>query len=139
LDLFIDLLSKGYKGFAITRTNPRYLMDKGSLDDAKMVWLTDKESSSFTTIPPSLERIIYEIGDFLKNEKKGCLVLDGIEYLVSSNSFDPVLRFMRRIIDDVSESQSVLLVTIGPYTLKPQEMKILEREMEKISYNDKKS
>lgn len=139
LNLFIDLLSKGYKGFAITRTNPRYLMEKGGLDDAKMVWLTDRESSAISTIPPSLERIIYEIGDFLKTEKKGCLVLDGIEYLISSNSFDPVLRFIRRIIDDVSESKSVLMFTIGPYTLKPQEMKILEREMEKISYIDKKS
>lgn len=139
LNLFIDLLKKGYKGFALTRTNPKYLMDKGGLDDAKVVWLTDKESSTISTIPPSLERIIYEIGDFLRIEKKGCLVLDGIEYLVSSNSFDPVLRFIRRIIDDVSESQSVFLVTIGPYTLKPQELKILEREMEKISYIDKKS
>jgi hypothetical protein len=139
LNLFIDLLSKGYKGFAITRTNPRYLVDKGGLNDAKMVWLTDKESSAISTIPPSLERIMYEIGDFLRTEKKGCLVLDGIEYLISSNSFDPVLRFIRTIIDDVSESQSVLMFTIGPYTLKPQELKILEREMEKISYIDKKS
>jgi hypothetical protein len=139
LNLFIDLLSKGYKGYAITRTNPRYLEDKGGLNDAKMVWLTDKESSAISTIPPSLERIMYEIGDFLRTEKKGCLVLDGIEYLISSNSFDPVLRFIRRIIDDVSESQSVLMFTIGPYTLKPQELKILEREMEKISYIDKTS
>jgi rubrerythrin len=139
LNLFINLLSGGYKGFAITRTNPRYLKEKGDLNDAKMVWLTDKESTSESTISPSLERIIYEIEDFLKKEEKGCLVMDGIEYLVSSNGFDPVLRFLRKIIDDVSETQSVLLITIGPYTLKPQELKILEREMEKISYIEKKS
>jgi rubrerythrin len=139
LNLFINLLNNGYNGFAITRTNPRYLKEKGNLNDAKMVWLTDKESASESTISPSLERIIYEIEDFLKKEEKGCLVMDGIEYLVSSNGFDPVLRFIRKIIDDVSETKSVLLITIGPFTLKPQELKILEREMEKISYIEKKS
>ena len=136
MDLFFNMLNKGYKGFGITRTNPRYLKDKGDLKDTKLIWLTDKESTSISTIPPSLERIIYEFGDFVKREEKTVLILDGLEYLVSSNSFDPVLRFIRRIIDDVSESQSVFLVAIGPYTLKPQELKILEREMEKISYID---
>jgi rubrerythrin len=138
MNLFLNMLNKGYKGFGITRTNPRYLKEKGDLKDAKLIWLTDKESSSISTIPPILERIIYEFGDFVKRKEKTVVVLDGLEYLVSSNSFDPVVRFIRRIIDDVSESQSVFLVTIGPYTLKPQEMKILEREMEKISYIDKK-
>jgi rubrerythrin len=134
MNIFIDMLNKGYKGFAITRTNPKYLKDKGDLKDAKIIWLTDKESSSISTIPPILERIIYEIGDFVKNEEKTILLLDGIEFLVSSNGFDPVLRFIRTLIDDVSESQSVFLVAIGPDTLKNQEQNILEREMEKISY-----
>jgi hypothetical protein len=137
LNIFLDLISKGYKGFALTRTNPRYLKERGDLNDTKMLWLTDKETSSSDTIPPILERIIYEVEDFVKSQEKTVLILDGIEYLVSSNSFDPVLRFIRRMIDDISESKSVLLVTIGPYTLKPQELKILEREMEKISYINK--
>jgi rubrerythrin len=137
LSLFLELINKGYKGFALTRTNPRYLKERGDLKDTKMLWLTDKETSSSDTIPPILERIIYEFEDFVRSQEKTVLILDGIEYLVSSNSFDPVLRFIRRMIDDISESKSVLLVTIGPYTLKPQELKILEREMEKISYINK--
>jgi hypothetical protein len=137
LSLFLELINKGYKGFALTRTNPRYLKERGDLKDTKMLWLTDKESSSSDTIPPILERIIYEFENFVRSQEKTVLILDGIEYLVSSNSFDPVLRFIRRMIDDISESKSVLLVTIGPYTLKPQELKILEREMEKISYINK--
>jgi rubrerythrin len=137
LTLFLELINKGYKGFALTRTNPRYLKERGDLKDTKMLWLTDKESSSSDTIPPILERIIYEFEDFVRSQEKTVLILDGIEYLISSNSFDPVLRFIRRMIDDISESKSVLLVTIGPYTLKPQELKILEREMEKISYINK--
>jgi rubrerythrin len=132
LKLFKGMLSEGYKGFCITRTNPKQLKEMKKLKNTSIIWLTDKESSTETTLPPVLERIIYEIGDFLRKEEKGCLILDGIEYLVSNNSFDAVLRFIRRIIDEVSESKNILMVTLGPYTLKERELKILEREMEKV-------
>ncbi|UCE38214.1 MAG: DUF835 domain-containing protein [Thermoplasmata archaeon] len=135
LGLFKDTLNRGYIGFCITRTNPKHLKILRDLKDATIIWLTDKESTTGPTIPPILERIIYEIGDFLKKEEQACVILDGIEYLVSNNSFDAVLRFIRRIIDDVSDSKSILLVAVGPHTLKEQELKILEREMEKITFD----
>ena len=136
LKLFTETLKKGYIGFCITRTNPKHLPELKDLENVKTVWLTDKESTTGETIPPILERIIYEIGDFIRTEEQGCLILDGIEYLESNNSFDAVLRFLRRIIDDVSDSKSILMVTLGPHTLKQQELKILEREMEKIAFED---
>jgi rubrerythrin len=132
LKLFNEMLGKGYKGLFITRTNPKRLKDMKKLENTSIIWLTDKESVKETTIPPILERIIYELGDYLKIEEKGCLILDGIEYLVSNNSFDAVLRFIRRIVDEVSETKSVFMVTVGPSTLKERELKILEREMEII-------
>ena len=132
LGLFTQLLKKGYSGFCITRTNPKHLRERKDLGQTKVVWLTNKESATETTISPVLERIIYEISNFLRQEEKGCLILDGIEYLISNNGFDAVLRFIRNIVDDVSEGKSILLVTVGPYTLKDQELKILEREMRKI-------
>lgn len=132
LKLYKKMLSEGYRGFCLTRTNPKHLGEMKELENSSIVWLTDKESAIETTIPPVLERIIYEVGDFIRKEEKGCLILDGIEYLVSNNSFDAVLRFIRRIIDDISESKSILMVTLGPHTLKERELKILEREMEKV-------
>ncbi len=134
LKLFMETLNKGYKGYSITRTNPRHLKAIRELKNAKIVWLTDKESKTEATIPPVLERLMYEIGDFVRSEEKGCLILDGMEYLVSSNSFDAVLRFIRRLVDEVSESGSIFLVTVSPYTFKNIELKILEREMEKIVF-----
>jgi hypothetical protein len=136
LKLFTDTLNKGYKGFSITRTNPKHLKGIKGLTNTTIVWLTDKESKTEATIPPVLERLIYEIGDFLRSEEKGCLILDGIEYLVSSNSFDAVLRFIRRLVDEVSESGSIFLVAVSPYTFKNIELKILEREMEKLVFED---
>jgi hypothetical protein len=133
LKVFSDTLSKGYKGFCITRTNPRHLRGIKGFQDATVMWLTDKESTSGSTISPVLERIMYEIGDFIRHDEKRCLILDGIEYLISNNNFDAVLRFIRRLVDDVSESKTIFMITVSPFTLKNQELKILEREMETIS------
>jgi len=58
--------------------------------------------------------------------------VDGIEYLVSNNSFDAVLKFIRRLLDTISESQYVFIISLGPATLKDQELKMLEREMDVI-------
>lgn len=130
--LFKETLSRGYTGLCITRTNPKHIKGVSELEDVTIMWLTDKESETEATIPAVLERIMYEISDFLREEENGCLILDGIEYLVSNNGFDAVLRFIRRMVDEFSESKSVLLVAVSPFTLKERELKILEREMEKI-------
>jgi len=74
------------------------------------------------------------VEEFMRVGGKGAVMLDGVEYLVSNNSFDAVLRFLRRLIDHVSESQFVLLLSISPKTMKEQEVKILEREMEAVTF-----
>jgi len=132
LSLFTDTLGRGYTGLCITRTNPKHLKGVSGLEDITIMWLTDKESETEATIPAVLERIMYEISDFLRQEENGCLIVDGIEYLISNNGFDAVLRFIRRMVDEFSESKSILLVAVSPFTLKERELKILEREMEKI-------
>jgi hypothetical protein len=59
--------------------------------------------------------------------------LDGIQYLVSSTNFEAVLRFVRSLIDEISESKAILAVSLSPETMKPQEISILEREMEVLN------
>ncbi|MFQ6127848.1 MAG: chromosomal replication initiator protein DnaA [Thermoplasmata archaeon] len=125
-----ESMEEGNSAFLVTRTNPKRMRDKFDLSDARIVWLTDRDSASEETIPPTLERIIYVIENFVKNTDKGVVVLDGLEYLISNNNFEAVLRFLRRLIDEVSESSCFFLLSVSPKTLKEQELKILEREME---------
>ncbi len=117
-------------GLLVTRSNPKRIRERYALRSERILWLTDRESSNEETIPPTLERLIYTIEEFMKTGGKGAIMLDGIEYLVSNNSFEAVLRFLRRLVDHVSESQFILLISLSPKTLKEQEVKILEREME---------
>ena len=60
------------------------------------------------------------------------LLLDGLEYLISNNAFNPVLRFLRRLIDKISETESILLISVSPKAINEQELKLLEREMKPL-------
>ena len=124
----------GEAGLLITRSNPRRIREKFDLGTARILWLTDRESTTEDTIPPVLERIIYEIEEFMKKGTRGTVLIDGIEYLVSNNSFDAMLKFLRRLIDHISETRYILLLSLSPATLKEQEVKILEREMEVLTF-----
>lgn len=128
--LFAKVLDGGYSGLVITRTNPKRVREKFSLEVDRILWLTDRESGSEKTIQPALERILWEIENFMSKHSKGLFLLDGLEYLISNNSFEAVLKFVRRLVDTVSEGHHVFLLSLGPATVKEQELKMLEREME---------
>ena len=126
LKLFLETLNRGYKGFCLTRTNPRYLKVMME-NNTKIIWLTDKESATETTIPPILERIIYEIVGFLRQEERGCLILDGIEYLISNNDFKLVMRFLDDINEHVVVGHCVFILPITESTYSSKELTLLER------------
>ena len=130
--LFARFLGGRSRGLVITRTNPKRLRENYDLPAGRVLWLTDREGSVEETIAPALERLVYEIEDFMSKNPRGAVLLDGIEYLVSNNSFDAVLKFVRRLLDTVSESHYAFVISLGSATLKDQELKTLEREMEVI-------
>jgi len=132
--LLTDFLGGGGGGLVITRTNPKRVRQAHDLPTPRVLWLTDREGSAEETIAPTLERIVYEIEDFMGKQPRGAILLDGIEYLVSNNSFDAVLMFVRRLLDAISESRYAFIISLGPATLRDQELKVLEREMEVIRY-----
>ncbi|MCK5561158.1 MAG: DUF835 domain-containing protein [Thermoplasmata archaeon] len=131
-DILSKILSNNFKGLCICRSNPAKIKDMFELKNVSMYWLTDRESNKETTISPSLENMIYVAEEFIDRSDEAVLLLDGLEYLISNNSFNPVLRFIRRLIDKISETNSILLISVSPLAINEQELKLLEREMNPI-------
>jgi chromosomal replication initiator protein len=125
-------MDEGYAGMVITRMNPKRIRDEFKVPP-EILWLTDKESSQEQTVAPSLEMLIHVIQKFMGQEEKAMIVLDGIQYLVSTTNFEAVLRFIRSLIDEISESNAILAISMSPETMKQQEVSILEREMEVLN------
>lgn len=133
-EYFVDNLNMGMKGLALTRINPKRVKEQFDVGDASILWLTDKEGDANDRVMPVLEKIIYKIEDFLNSPGKSILLIDGLDYLISNNNFESVLRFLRRLIDEVSESEAIFITSVTPETIGEQGLKILEREMEIISF-----
>jgi chromosomal replication initiator protein len=127
--VFIRGIVEGYEPMMITRFNPKRMRSRYELENCRILWLTDKESETEETVAPVLESMVSIIEDFMKG-KRGLVLIDGIEYLISMNSFDAVIRFLRSVIDEVSESDGAFILSASPKTMKEWEIKILEKEME---------
>jgi chromosomal replication initiator protein DnaA len=130
--LFAQRIGEGASGLVITRGNPKLLRTKLGKVDAQVLWLTDRESHSEHTVLPSLERIMLIIQEYMAAKKKTVILLDDIQYLISNTNFEGVVRLLRTIVDETSESQSVFLLSMDPESLRPQDRSILEREMEVV-------
>jgi len=127
--IFQKLMDQEFTGLVITRSNPKIINKRYNLEKGEMLWLTDRESTTEPTIAPSLENMIYVAEEYVDGHEKPLLLLDGIEYLISNNTFNSVLRFLRRLIDKISESEAILLIGVSQGALQDQEVKLLEKEL----------
>jgi chromosomal replication initiator protein DnaA len=129
--IYTKKVDEGFRGLEISRLNPRQVrQDFGA--KGEILWLTDKDSKTEKTVPPSLEVIIHKVEECMAPGDKVVLLIDGLQYLISNTSFESVLRFIRRLIDDFSESSSIMMLSVSPGTLNTQELSILERELETV-------
>jgi hypothetical protein len=133
-NLFAHYTNGGYLGLCISRTNPKRLaQDFEFPQNSIILWLTDTTPPAPNMIPPSLERITYDIKGFVsKNKGQGTplILFDGLEYLLSNNPFNPVIRFLRHLIDECSMNDSIMLIPLSPLAISQQELKMLERELD---------
>ena len=130
--IFASMVEDGYKGIGITRVNPRLLRSKIEGAKPRMLWLTDHESASEETIPPSLEKIMVVLEEFILKSEMSVVLVDDLQYLISCNTFEGAVRFIRNLVDKVSERSAVFLLSVDPNSLNAQERSILEREMRVI-------
>ena len=133
--LYKALREQGKPGFAVARTNPKLLEKKYGLKKEDIAWLTDREvGSAVKRLPPSLESIIYSIEEFIDENSEGIVLLDGIEYLIGNNTFNPVIRFLRRLVDKVSTTEVILMVALTPETLDSNQVTLMERDLYPLKY-----
>ncbi|MFW6083406.1 MAG: DnaA ATPase domain-containing protein [Thermoplasmatota archaeon] len=134
-DIVFELFEKIEKDlhkFIISRLNPKRIEEEFDLKEAEVKWLTDKESEIYDIISPNLERLSWVLEKKIKEDS--LILLDGLEYLISNVNFEVSIKFIRHMVDIVSETKSIFLVIVNPNALDEKRISILEREMDTISY-----
>jgi hypothetical protein len=127
--IFASMVDDNYKGIGITRINPRLLRSRISGAKPRLLWLTDHESTQEETIPPSLEKIMVVLEEFILNNELSVVLVDDLQYLISCNTFEGAVRFIRNLVDKISERSAVFLLSVDPNSLSAQERSVLEREL----------
>ena len=79
--------------------------------------------------PTDLVRLSYAIKEFIKKSENSIVLLDGLEYLITQNSFSEVLKFIQALNDFVSQSKTRLVVPLDYKAVGVQELHLLKREL----------
>jgi hypothetical protein len=138
LKIFTALVRNGAKGFCITRVHPKRIRKRFELGDTPILWITTSEVPDEKCVHPSdLAKLNMAINETLKKQEDMVLLLEGIEYLVTYNGFDSILRFVQVINDRIMVSKSRFIITLDPATLDTGSLHILERDLEPIENLDK--
>jgi isoleucyl-tRNA synthetase len=127
--LFMNALSKGMKGYCITRNYPAKIRSKFDLKDTPVVWLSNVGREN-TIRPKDLEKLSLSLEQFLSQAGGGIVLLDGLEYLITNNNFITVLRLIQSLRDQVAINQSILLMAVNRSTLESHQLNLLEREVD---------
>ncbi len=135
-DVFKDLVSHGYKGLCVTRTHPDKIRKLYNLKKTPMIWLTQNTFPGKPWILPNeLSKLFMLISEFLKetDEDKSVIIMDGIEYLITNNSFRSMLRLIQSLNDHIMIRTGLCLLSINPQALSSSEFALIGRECKKLS------
>ncbi|MBU7014809.1 MAG: DUF835 domain-containing protein [Theionarchaea archaeon] len=125
--LFADWFSKNATGLIITRMSPPRIRTVYNLCEAPTLWLSQKEDEN-VLYPTQLHKLSYIISEAVFDQKDPVILLDGLEYLIVHNKFEPVLKQLYIIREVISRHGGIILIPVDPEAFSEKEMGFLEKE-----------
>jgi hypothetical protein len=120
-------------GLCISRSFPQKMKERYDVTRGSFIWMTTNTVGHDRCVnPTNISMLHMAIMDFLKATPRGIITLEGVEYLISNNGFDPILRLLHALNDKITVSESMMLVTMDEQTLAPREMRILEKDFDQV-------
>jgi len=135
-EVFTEHVTHGHQGLCVTRDFPSKVRKRYGLQKTPIIWLSTAETDEVTVAPQNLSALYYQIETFLKKSEKGIILLSGMEYLISQNTYQSVLKFIQLLNELIAVKGAILLVSLSPLTLDEKDLKTLERELD--NYEPKK-
>jgi hypothetical protein len=128
--IYMDLKErKSSNGMIISRVFPERLRTKHGVDDSVFLWLSREEIAE-SIDPSDLEKLEFLVYDFVSSHKNAIVLLDGIEYITTHNTFEDTLKFLQSLNDHIILNKATLIIPLDPASLDKKELSLLERELE---------
>ena len=124
--MFKEATAHGAKGMLVAREHPNRLKQMHEFEAAKILWLTRRVGVDHID-PTELSLLNLEITKFVQGMPKSVVLLEGLEYIITQNDFETVLRFVNHLHDFVLAHDCAVVVVIDPRVLSTRELALLER------------
>lgn len=128
-DIFVDAAKHGVPCLCVTREYPEKVKERYDLRGIPFLWLTMDQEKSYSRDPSNIAMLYSDMKTFISENKNCMVLLSGVEYLISQNGFQRVLKLLQHVNDKVAVTDSVLIASISPLTLPESDLKMLEKEM----------
>ncbi len=128
---FDQVMTTGYPGLVVTRDFPKKLQSETDIGNCHILWLTNLVGDGRIN-PTAVGILMGQIRSFIEGNPKSAVVLDGLEYLISLNTFERMLQFMNQLRDFVVTNDCIMFVPLDPRTVGQRELALLERSMEPV-------
>ena len=119
------------QGLVVTRQFPNDIRSKHYLQTTPIVWLSTVAGKD-NMDPAKLNLLTDLLINFMEKSHNGVVLVDGIEYLITTNDFARVIRAIDRWTESAMTSSSRLIITIDPRSFDQKELALLERNKEVV-------
>lgn len=119
------------QGLIVTRQFPKDVRGKYYLQTTPIIWLSTVAGAD-NMDPAKLSLLTDYLVNFMEKSQNGVLVVDGLEYLITSNDFHRVLRAVDRWTETAMVSNSRLIMTVDARSFDPKELAMMERNREVV-------
>jgi len=128
LDLFMGLVNFDNTGLFITRANPEWLKSNVPDKNIKIELLSQDKIAGFDNIP-DIEVLISKINKFCMKHECAVILLDRIDYLISTFSFEKFIKSLYLINNIIIQSDSILLLHLNPSIIDDKQFALIEEEL----------
>jgi len=129
-NILSETIRNGVDVLCLAREFPERLRKKYDLGQAEIIWLSSVGNED-SIRPTDLEKISLTISDFFK-EKKGIAFIDGIEYLISNNGFNSVVKLIQHMRDVAAKTGSILMFSINSQALSQNDISLIRKEVDAV-------
>jgi hypothetical protein len=114
------------QGLVVTRQYPHEVRSKFFIQTTPILWLSTvagKENMD----PAKMSLLTDNLINFMEKSHNGVVLVDGIEYLVTSNDFPKVAKSLDRWTETAMTSDCRLVITVDPRAFSDRELALLEK------------
>lgn len=120
------------QGLVVTRQYPNDVRAQLYIQTTPIVWLSTVPGKDHLD-PAKLTLLTDMIEIFMEKSQNGVIIVDGVEYLMTSNDFSRLIKAVDRWSEAAMTNSTRLIITLDPRAFEKRELALLEKSKHVIS------